>query len=98
MKEPYIRAKPPPAVSMPLRGASRPSSIDGSAVRSPMRWRGELIDRDGAGIEIVGHGALDVAAGEPDRNFGPVSVAPDGVLVPEILEQHEVVLEALRAA
>ena len=56
--------------------------------------RGELIDGGGAGVEIVAHGALDVAAGEPDRDLGPVAVAPDGVLVPEVLEEDEVVLEA----
>ena len=37
MKEPYMRANPPPATSMPLRGVSRPSSIVGSGVRTPMR-------------------------------------------------------------
>ena len=38
INEPYMRAKPPPAVSMPARVDSTPSSKLGSAVRSPSFW------------------------------------------------------------
>ena len=60
--------------------------------------RGELIDGGAAGIEIVAGGAFDIAAGEPGGDFGPVAVAADGLGVPEILEEQEIALQALRGA
>src|ERR1700676_990602 len=55
--------------------------------------RGQLVDGGGAGIEVIRGGALHVAAGKPDGYFGPVAVASDGILIPEIFEQDEIVLE-----
>ena len=64
-----------------------------SGLRSDMLRR-ELIDRRAAAIEIAPGGPLDVTAGEPRRIFRPVAVAAGRVLVPEILEQQEIALQA----
>jgi len=50
----------------------------------------ELVDRGADGFEIAAVAALNEAAREPGRHFGPVAVAPDGFLVPEIFQQHQI--------
>ena len=83
---------------MPVRIESSPSSKTGQQRAVADALRGQLIDGGTAGIEIVARGALDVAAGEPGGDFGPVAVAADGLGVPEILQEQEVALQVSRAA
>ena len=56
-------------------------------------FAGDLIDRSAAGVEILTAGALDISAREPGRNFDPMPAAADGLLVPEIAENEDVVPE-----
>ena len=57
--------------------------------------RGDLVHAGPTGIEIVPRSALDVAAGKPRRDFGPMPVAPHGVLVPQVLNEEKIFAERL---